>query len=49
MGSQPPQRTKKIFHDELIQVATAMDEYCPGYSNALNDEMGIIFYQVKRL
>ena len=32
---------KKIFHDELIQVATAMDEYCPGYSNALNDEMSI--------
>ena len=32
---------KKIFHDELIQVATAMDEYCPGYSNALSAEMSI--------
>ena len=39
--STPLKELKKIFHDELIQVATAMDEYCPGYSNALNDEMGI--------
>ena len=39
--STPLKELKKIFHDELIQVATAMDEYCPGYSNALNDEMSI--------
>ena len=39
--STPLKELKKIFHDELIQVATAMDEYCPGYSNALNDEMNI--------
>ena len=39
--STPLKELKKIFHDELIQVATAMDEYCPGYSNALNNEMSI--------
>ena len=39
--STPLKELKKIFHDELIQVATAMDEYCTGYSNALNDEMNI--------
>ena len=39
--STPFKELKKIFHDELIQVATAMDEYCPGYSNALNAEMSI--------
>jgi glutamate--cysteine ligase len=39
--STPLKELKKIFHDELIQVATAMDEYCPGYSNALRAEMSI--------
>ena len=39
--STPLKELKKIFHDELIQVATAMDEYCPGYSNALSAEMSI--------
>ena len=32
---------RKIFYDELIQVAAALDEYCPGYSNALSAEMSI--------
>ena len=39
--STPLKELKKIFHDELIQVANAMDEYCPGYSNALSAEMSI--------
>ena len=39
--STPLKELKKIFHDELIQVATAMDEYCPGYSSALSAEMSI--------
>jgi glutamate--cysteine ligase len=38
--STPLQELKKILYDELEQVATAMDEYCPGYSNALSAEMG---------
>ena len=37
--STPLKELKKIFYDELEQVATAMDEYCPGYSNALSAEM----------
>ena len=37
--STPLKELKKIFYDQLEQVATAMDEYCPGYSNALNAEM----------
>jgi glutamate--cysteine ligase len=37
--STPLQELKKILYDELEQVATAMDEYCPGYSNALSAEM----------
>ena len=39
--SIPLSELKKTFHDELIQVATAMDEYCPGYSNALSAEMSV--------
>jgi gamma-glutamylcysteine synthetase len=35
------QELKKIFYDELTQVAAALDEYCPGYSNALSAEMSI--------
>ena len=35
----PLKELKKIFYDQLEQVATAMDEYCPGYSNALSAEM----------
>ena len=38
--STPLKELKKIFYDELEQVATSMDEYCPGYSNALSAEMG---------
>ena len=37
--STPLKELKKIFYDELEQVAAAMDEYCPGYSNALSAEM----------
>jgi len=37
--SVPFAELKKSFHEELTQVATAMDEYCPGYSNALSAEM----------
>jgi len=37
--SIPLKELKKIFHDELEQVATAMDEYSQGYSNALSAEM----------
>jgi glutamate--cysteine ligase len=32
---------KTVLHDELKQVASAMDEYCPGYSNAVDSEMNI--------
>jgi glutamate--cysteine ligase len=39
--STPLKELKKIFHDELIQVAAAMDEYRSGYSNALSAEMNI--------
>ena len=39
--STPLKELKKIFHEQLLQVATAMDEYCPGYSNALSAEMSI--------
>ena len=37
----PLTKLQDIFYDELTQVATAMDEYCPGYSNALKAEMNI--------
>ncbi len=37
--SIPLKELKKIFHDELEQVAIAMDEYSQGYSNALSAEM----------
>ena len=37
----PLTKLQNIFYDELTQVATAMDEYCPGYSNALKAEMNI--------
>lgn len=37
--STPLKELKKIFYNELEQVATSMDEYCPGYSNALSAEM----------
>ena len=37
--STPLKELKKVFYDELEQVAAAMDEYCPGYSNALSAEM----------
>ena len=39
--SVPLAELKKSFHEELTQVATAMDEYCPGYSNALSAEMSV--------
>ena len=32
---------KAILHDELKQVASAMDEYCSGYSNAVDAEMSV--------
>ena len=32
---------KAILYDELKQVASAMDEYCSGYSNAVDAEMSI--------
>ena len=37
----PLKELKKTFHDELTQVATAMDEYSPGYSHALSAEMSV--------
>ena len=39
--SVPIAELKKTFNEELFQVATAMDEYCPGYSNALSVEMSL--------
>jgi glutamate--cysteine ligase len=32
---------KAVLHDELKQVASAMDEYCSGYSNAVDAEMSV--------
>jgi glutamate--cysteine ligase len=32
---------KAILHDELNQVASAMDEYCSGYSNAVDAEISV--------
>jgi gamma-glutamylcysteine synthetase len=32
---------KAILHDELKQVASAMDEYCSGYSNAVDAEISV--------
>jgi glutamate--cysteine ligase len=39
--STPLKILRKVFHEELAQVANAMDEYSPGYSNALNTEMSV--------
>ena len=47
--STPLQELKKILYDELEQVATAMDEYCPGYSNAFNAEMSIDLLPSERI
>ena len=32
---------KAVLHDELKQVASAMDEYCYGYSNAVDAEISV--------
>ena len=37
--STPLKELRKVFHEELTQVAAAMDEYSPGYSHALSAEM----------
>jgi glutamate--cysteine ligase len=37
----PLKELQKTFHDELTQVANAMDEYSPGYSHALSAEMSV--------
>ena len=37
--STPLKELRKVFHEELTQVATSMDEYSPGYSHALSAEM----------
>jgi glutamate--cysteine ligase len=39
--STPLKELRKVFHEELTQVAAAMDEYSPGYSQALNTEMSV--------
>jgi len=40
---------KTVLHDELKQVASAMDEYCPGYSNAVDSEMNIDILPSERI
>ena len=40
---------KAVLHDELKQVASAMDEYCPGYSNAVDVEMSVDFLPSERI
>jgi glutamate--cysteine ligase len=45
----PLKELKKIFCEELGQVANAMDEYCPGYSNAFNVEMSIDLLPSERI
>tara|TARA_B100001250_G_scaffold159236_1_gene136773 strand:+ start:1 stop:1218 length:1218 start_codon:yes stop_codon:yes gene_type:complete len=40
---------KTVLHDELKQVAGAMDEYCPGYSNAVDSEMNIDILPSQRI
>ena len=40
---------KAILHDELKQVASAMDEYCSGYSNAVDAEMSVDFLPSERI
>jgi hypothetical protein len=45
----PLKELKKIFREELGQVANAMDEYCPGYSNAFNVEMSIDLLPSERI
>ena len=45
----PLKELKKIFREELEQVATAMDKYCPGYSNAFNAEMSIDLLPSERI
>ena len=40
---------KAVLHDELKQVASAMDEYCSGYSNAVDAEMSVDFLPSERI